>query len=230
MKAAESFKEHIGQTENREVKEALGLLAEQCARRSRELQSMENVPLSRPTPSASASTSTSTSTSVREREREPKDSIVGSLATARGMMSIQLGKEDEMDPVSRFQIQVMSLLKPPMVALDDAKPLDVKHTGKTIEELELENATLKQLLSVSSENLQLYESFHKRVRINLKSYLSQLKRDLHEQEQVKKQGYEAKIEALTRENYKLECTRRKLSERWDELVESAKKRREDNKR
>jgi hypothetical protein len=213
--AADTFKEHIKKTENREIQSALTILVEQCNKRASELGSLENMKTPIITPMAAP--------------KDPKDSILGSLANVRGIMSTQLPENDDLDPLTRFQLQVLSLLKSPNITIDEPKPLEYKPSGKSIEELEMENASLKVLLSQCSENLQLYESLHKKVKLSLKNDLAMLKRELQQQDRVKKQEYESKIEALIKENQKLESTTRKLTQRWNELVESAKRRRDDKK-
>lgn len=221
--AAEQFDKAIGATRNREVRTALRLLVDQCQQRANELGSLKNV---------TAPLKEYKEVKEVKEFKEMKDykeisgSILGSLANARGLMSTQI-EQDDMEPLTWFQLQTLSLLNPPNVSLDEPGPLDLRPTGKSIEELELENATLKQLLSQCSENLQLYESFHKKVKMNFKNYLAMLKRELSQQEKQRKMESDAKIEHLMRENQRLETTTKKLTQRWNELVESAKKRRDD---
>lgn len=167
--------------------------------------------------------------------KQSADNISASLASARGVSGHNstiesLVNDDSTDPITKFQVQVYNLIKPPNLNnnIETSTPKNVKLSGKSVEELELENRTLKQLLSTYSENLQAYESFHKKLKLNLKNYLTVLKSDLQTQEKKKKAANDRKLETMDKENKRLESQIKKLKERWNELVESAKRRREDN--
>ncbi|CCH44574.1 Kinesin-like protein [Wickerhamomyces ciferrii] len=233
--ASELFQKQIGQTDNEEVNNALRILVDQNARRASELSLLQNrkpqikaqpvVPM----PSTQSNPSVQSSQHVRARGRDGGDSITASLASARGMDSGS-GVDDN-DPIAKFQVQVYNLIKINPSTTQD-QPIDLSNTrirpsGKSIEELELENATLKQLLSNYSENLHTYESFHKKLKINLKNYLNTLKNDLQIQEKRKQSQFDQKLELLNKENKSLDLQVKKLKERWNDLVESARKRRED---
>lgn len=149
-----------------------------------------------------------------------------SLASARGIQfeNLSMISNEEMDPITKFQIQVYNLIKSPNLTNNNLIETDseIKKSGKSIEELEIENQMLKKLIVNYSENLQIYESFHKKVKMNLKNYLNSLKADLKLIELNNKK----EIDNLNKENKKLELQIKKLKQRWDELVKSAKKRRD----
>lgn len=172
---------------------------------------------------------------LNQINKQGMDNISTSLASARGVSSHNpaidsLVNDETTDPITKFQVQVYNLIKPPNLNtnIETSPSKNVKLSGKSIEELELENRTLKQLLSNYSENLQVYESFHKKLKVNLRNYLTALRSDLQAQEKKNRSASDKKLEALDRDNKKLEAQIKKLKERWNELVESAKRRREDN--
>lgn len=216
------------------INSALEILVEQNLRRANELSLMENKKLTSRSPSQSQ-LQQSIYAPLGVINKQSSDNISASLATARGVSSHNpaidnLVNDETSDPITKFQIQVYNLVKPPNLNnnIESSTPKNVKLSGKSVEELELENRTLKQLLSTYSENLQVYESFHKKLKMNLKNYLTTLRNDLQAQDKSKKEANDRKLEMMSKENKRLESQIKKLKERWNELVESAKKRREDN--
>jgi hypothetical protein len=260
-KASEAFKPSIGVTANKEINRALELLVEQHATRARELALLENIkgvkqtgsPLQNSFIFKQPDNNTNNNNSNNNNTNNTNNnSISTSLASARGIQNVPQNVPslenmisngsmiltgtppsvgDDMDPLTKFQIQVYNLIKAPNLSnnmIETPTDKTVKKSGKSVEELEIENQMLKQLVVSYSENLQVYESFHKKVKNNLRNYLNTLKKDLQGQELAKRKEYETKVEALKQDKKKLETQIKKLKQRWDELVESAKKRREDS--
>ncbi|ONH68899.1 Autophagy-related protein 38 [Cyberlindnera fabianii] len=234
--AARQFKKQVSSSENKEIQSALTLLSDQYTKRSEELLVLDRTKAKLPVAPTS-----STPPSPTARTRHESSSISSSLASARGgTMSVNLSdtailygddNTSSGDPVTRFQVAVYNLIRAPNVTIGtELQPMkQIKPSGKSVEELEIENAALKQLLSSYSENMSTYDSFHKKVKTSLKHYLSTLKREINQQESQIKKDYENKIEQLYKDNKRLEQQVGSLKSRWDALVESAKKRREDQK-
>jgi len=208
------------------------MLADENIRRANELSLLQNKKVT----SKPSRNQQSIYSPLSPINKQSADNISASLASARGLPTPSspidnLVNEETTDPITKFQVQVHNLIKPPSLNTNidiSQTPKNVKLSGKSIEELELENRTLKQLLSTYSENIQVYESFHKKLKVNLRNYLTTLKTELQEQEKQKKIANDKKLEMMDKDNKRLESQIKKLKERWNELVESAKRRREDN--
>jgi predicted nuclease with TOPRIM domain len=103
-------------------------------------------------------------------------------------------------------------------------------TSLSTEELITENASLRQAINRSSIQLQAHETAYKKQKDTLKNSLIQLKNEINQRQGSKMKDYEFEIERLKSENDKLKIQIGRLKSRWDELKESARKRRtEDDK-
>jgi hypothetical protein len=97
----------------------------------------------------------------------------------------------------------------------------------TYEELITENASLRQLINKTSIQLQAHEMANRKQKDALKNSIMQLKNDLTAKENARNKEHDAELEKLKSENDKLKIQIGRLKSRWDELKESARKRRED---
>ncbi|KAA8908909.1 hypothetical protein TRICI_004722 [Trichomonascus ciferrii] len=97
----------------------------------------------------------------------------------------------------------------------------------TYEELITENASLRQLINKTSIQLQAHEIASRKQKDAIKNGLIQLKNELTAKENARNKEHDAELEKLKGENDKLKIQIGRLKSRWDELKESARKRRED---
>ncbi|KAH3683675.1 hypothetical protein WICPIJ_005359 [Wickerhamomyces pijperi] len=231
--ASEIFSKQIDKTNNKEINNALKILAEDHLKRSRSIQlssGSQNVGLSGSTAIQSTNNKLSASLAMaRGIPTSSLDNIMGSLEETDGNNSTQiLTGNGTGDPIQKLSVQLFNLFKAPKLnTIPEQSEIQVKPTGKSIEELEYENVHLKQLVSNYAENLQIYETTNKKITRNLQVYLSSFKKEMSIKESRKISELERKIDTLQKENKDLTLQKEKLKQRWDELVESAKKRRED---
>ncbi|KAH3680940.1 hypothetical protein WICMUC_000083 [Wickerhamomyces mucosus] len=218
--ASEFFQLQIGKTSNKEINSALEILVDTYKQRSLELSNLNNVKKSlqiqRPSSNGGGN----------------NNNISTSLANARGKQG-SLEIENDLDPFKKFSLQMYNLLKLPKLKVNinrddnekDSTDIKVKLSGKSVEELEYEVQSLKQILINCNENLQIYENFYQNLSKNFNNHLNNLQFEINQQNLQKIKDYDSNVEKLTKENNQMIQQIKKLKQRWDELVESAKRRR-----
>lgn len=103
-----------------------------------------------------------------------------------------------------------------------------KTTNVSSEELATENANLRQLLNRATIQLHAHEQAMRKQKDVLKNSLLTLKNELSKRELERTRQHELELEALRVENDKLKIQIGRLKTRWDELKESARRRREED--
>lgn len=248
--ASDLFSKHIGTTSNKEINNALKILTEDHNKRSQELSSLEN--LKPPTKKVTNNSGTGGSSigsglhnlgvgnnnNNSTGMQSAYNKISTSLALARGIPGPSLdnlmGSVEDIDghngdPLQKLTVQLLNIFKPPKLnSFIEHNEIQVKPSGKSVEELDHENFHLKQLISNYAENLQIYESSNKKITRNVQTCLNNFKKEFTGKETRRIVELERKVDQLQKDNKDLSVQKEKLKQRWDELVESAKKRREES--
>ncbi|ANB11984.1 Kinesin-like protein [Sugiyamaella lignohabitans] len=122
---------------------------------------------------------------------------------------------------------ITSLMLP--IKFDNESFYVVPNTNKSsIEELATENANLRQMINRTSIQLHAYETATKKQKDALKNNLMLLRNEFNSRESARNRQHEEEIEALTSEIDKLKIQIGRMKSRWDDLKESARKRREES--
>jgi hypothetical protein len=103
-----------------------------------------------------------------------------------------------------------------------------KASNMSIEELATENANLRQLLNRATIQIHAHEQAIRKQKDVLKNSILTLKNELTKREIERTRQQELEIEALRNENDKLKIQIGRLKTRWDDLKESARRRREED--
>lgn len=174
----------------------------------------------------------------------PKEELMSSLGNARGIRAGGVQKKDDLDPFSKAYSSINSSFTKTLNSFNErAGDGNLGETIRTnesfyvvpvaatnnnnVEELNVENANLRQMLNRTSTQLYAYETAMKKHKDILKATLMQLKNDVAARESARNKQHELEIEQLRTENDKLKIKIGRLKSRWDSQKESSGKRRED---
>lgn len=253
--ASTNFQEAAKLTSSAEARNTLEVLSRQHLARSKFLSEQRHIPR---TQGVAIENGSSDDKNRSSQQPVYSEELTASLATARGIQAhvrpkspVHANKKPggDDDPFYKFYSTVTSTFSKTLqstIAKEEAQMKD-KNLSRTIntnesfyvvpnttslstEELITENASLRQAINRSSIQLQAHETAYKKQKDTLKNSLIQLKNEINQRQGSKMKDYEFEIERLKSENDKLKIQIGRLKSRWDELKESARKRRtEDDK-
>lgn len=219
--AASVFEKQIGITDNEEINSALRMLWKQNLQRSKELAFLQNQQV------------------VQRNNIAP--SVPSSPSSSRTDTNFRgIPKDDNIkDPVTKLEVQLNQIIKPLILninstninknidSIDNIEKTHLQKTivksGKSIEELELENTTLKQIISKLTEQLEVYNKNQQFLNKNVNLIINEFKTN---QQRVSSQK-DLRINELTNDKVQLQDRINSLEKRWETLVKSAKKKRDE---
>jgi hypothetical protein len=240
--ASERFMEAKDLTKSTEAQRALNTLAEQHLERSKFLIEMEKERQKHPERNHDRPVPELPPGSMRQH-----DDLTASLATARGIRHTVVSQAKKEDPINKlytsatvaytkaFKTAVEKLNKDKSFSGSSGIRSDNESfylvptpapTKSSSEELATEVTSLRNTVKRFNAQIQAHELGLKKLKDSLKTNLGQLRDDIDARETTLVRQYEAELEALRTENNNLKIQNGRFKSRWDQLKESARKRRE----
>lgn len=255
VEASHKFEEAKGLTVNEEAQRTLDILAKQHLARSKFLSEQKNsiasseekgnggatrpaqsddlagslasargIPESRRNQVARQTSGSNNASTKRNTDDDPFYKFYSTVNAvySKSYQSVVTKEEANSRDPSRYSIGSMS-----SAGTNESFYVVPNTSSLTYEELITENASLRQLINKTSIQLQAHEMANRKQKDALKNSLIQLKNELTARENARNKEHDAELEKLKSENEKLKIQIGRLKSRWDELKESARKRRED---